>query len=275
MKKISLFILLFMTFVTPSYALTVSPNALNAQELNSGSPSAVKQTIKTAAAENIIVSLKQRAKTEITRRITFLNELSGKITDIKKISDADKTTLKTQIQQQIDGLTTLLSKIDADTDITTLRADVKSITNGYYIFAFFRVKISLLVASERLFVTAGNMNLIYNKLVARVADQKKQGKVVTSLETLLTGMQAKIADANIQYQAAQTELSSLTAQGYPGNKTTLTDARSKLKVGSGDLRVAFQDATKVRQGLGDIGGNLKLKSGTDSASNSVLPVGQK
>jgi len=275
MKKILITLLLFLTLVTPSYALTERVGTLTTQRENLGSSSAARQNLKVQTDEAKIANLKERAKTEITRRENFLNDLSAKISNIKKISDADKTTLKTQLQQQIDGLTTLLAKIDSDTDLVTLKEDVKSIVNGYYIFAFFRVKINLLIAAERLSLTTENLSVVYNKLAARIAEQKGQGKDVVSIETLLADMLAKSNDAKIQYQAVETELSALVAQGFPGNKSTLMDARSKIKLGSQDLKTAFIDATKIRQGLGNIGGNLKPKNGTGSALKSDTSRGQE
>jgi len=62
-----------------------------------------------------------RAEKEITRRLDFLNQLTTKIGNIKKLSAAQKTDLQSQIQAQIDGLNALQVKIKADTDNTTLR----------------------------------------------------------------------------------------------------------------------------------------------------------
>jgi hypothetical protein len=274
MKKIFITLLLLIATTTPSYAVLGANGLTATREAATGSASPTNQTVKTQIAQTKVTDLQNRAKTEITRRITFLNDLAAKIMNLKKISDADKTTLKTQIQQQVDGLTTLLTKINADTDLVTLKADVKSIVNDYYIFAFFRVKINLLVAAERLSVTSDNLNTIYTKLSARVADQKNQGKNVASLESLLAGMLAKITDSKTQYAAAETELGTLSAQGYPGNKSSLMDAKSKIKLGSQDLRIAFETATKIRQGLGNIGGNIKPKNSTGSATEVSPTVTQ-
>ena len=266
MKKISILFLTVLLLSQVGYASAeFSTAGLGTRATNLGSNSASRETIKTENQANLTANLKERAKREITRRITFLNELLVKLDKIKKISDSDKQALKTQIQTQIDGLNTLQTKIDSDTDLTTLRTDVKSIINGYYIFAFFRVKIELLVSAERMSTTADNLNTIYTKLQTRVADAKSQGKDTALLESELSNMLSKINDAKAQYLAVETELGALTSQGFPGNKSTLLDARSKIKLGAQDLRSAHELAMKIRQGLGEIGGN-KIKSGTESAN---------
>ncbi len=252
MKKIALLTLFLLVLSSSSsFAVTLGQN------LGTTTRSTGAAVTKSQLEANRIENLKQRATTEITRRINFLTELSKKIDELKKLSTVQKEDLKAQIQTQITSLNELQARINADTDLATLRTDVKSITNGYYTFAFFRVKISLLVASNRMAATTDILNTVYAKLQTRINEQQAKGIDVTALNVLLSDMLAKINSAKTQYDAAQTELSSLTAQGFPGNKSTLLSARAKLKQGEKDLRAAYQDAVKIRQGLGDISGNLR------------------
>lgn len=232
-----------------------------------GSPAS---KIKTSVESNLIANLKQRAQTEITRRINFLNDLITKLAVIKKLSDSDKASLQNQIQTQIDGLNTLQTKINSDTDITTLRTDVKSIVNGYYIFAFFRVKISLLVAAERFSTTVDSLSALEAKLKTRVDQASANGQDVTSLNTLLADMSTKINDAKTQYSNIETDLATLTAQGFPGNKSVLLSERTKLKTAYADLRAAYQDAIKIRKGLGNLGD--KVNNSSSSASETLSPT---
>ncbi len=242
---------MFLTAVVPSYAQTLL------QTPKTGNLAASESALRVQAEANATENLRQRAVTEITRRINFLTELSKKIDALKKLSSAQKEDLKTQIQTQINGLNELQAKINSDTDLATLKTDVKSIINGYYIFAFFRVKISLLVAANRMTTTIDTLNTVYTKLLTRINEEQAKGTDVTALNVLLSDMLTKINSAKTQYDAAQTELNSLTAQGFPGNKSSLLNARAKLMQGGKDLRAAYQDAVKIRQGLGDIKGNLR------------------
>lgn len=263
MKKIIfLTIAIFLLFTQASYAV-VSENLLMQK---TDASSSAKEAVGTKVEQTQTQNLQARAQTEITRRIKFLNEFANKIDSLKKISDSDKTALKTQIQQQVSGLTVLQSKINADTDLATLKTDVKSIVNNYYIFAFFRVKISLLVAADRLSASKTMLEGIYSKLQTRVADLKNQGENTTSLEALLSDMRKKIDDADLQFQNAQNTLSQLEAQDYPKNKTTLTTARNKIKLGATDLKNALEDATKIRQELVKLGEKLNLNNNASGSA---------
>lgn len=267
MKKIILILILLMftTVANNAFAQSVLP-------ATAGSRSGEKANLKASVEANLMENLRERAKTEITRRLNFLNELLTKLSNVKKITVADKTSLENQIQAQIDGLNALQTKIDSDTDITTLRTDVKSIINGYYIFAFFRVKISLLFAADRLSNTADSLSALELKLKARVDQAAANGENVTNLNLLLSDMTLKINNAKTKYQAVQTDLNGLDATGYPGNKSTLLDARSKLKLAAADLRAAFQDAVKIRKGLGDLGEKIKFRTSSDSAKKNLSPT---
>ena len=268
MKKITAIILMILLFSQTGIAFAENPGLGLRTNTRIATKSSAREQVRTQNQTNIDANLQQRAKTEITRRLSFLNGLLTKINSLKKISDSDKLALKTEIQSQIDGLNALQIKINSDTDTAVLKADVKSIISGYYIFAFFRVKIELLVAAERMSATADNFNIIYTKLQIRVTDAKTQGKDTASLEAALADMQIKINDAKAQYQAVETQLGGLNAQGFPGNKSTLLDARSKIKAGAQDLRNAYQDILKIREDLGD-SGQLRIKSGTESAGKKM------
>lgn len=266
MRKITILLtlLIFLTGTSASYGQTLLEKARTSNTESS------RSAIKAQAQDNTMENLRQRATAEISRRVNFLTELSTKIDALKKLSTAQKSDLKAQIQAQIDSLNTLQTKINSDTDITTLRTDVKSIISNYYIFAFFRVKISLLVATNRMGTTTEMLNTVYTKLQTRINETQTKGTDVTALKALLSDMLLKINSAKTNYEAAQAQLTALSAEGYPGNKTTLLDARTKIKQGEKDLRAAYQDAVKIRQGLGDISGNLRkgtfeTKQGSGSA----------
>ena len=251
---------LYLTITGSSYAFVATSHILK-EKIATSEARSFAEINKAQNDANKVSDLKKRAQTEITRRLNYLNQLLTKVGDVKKLSDTNKANLKSQIQTQIDGLNTLQTKISADTDLTTLKADVKSIITNYYIFAFFRIQIDLLLAADKMSTTVDNLTSIYTKLQTRINEALSQGKDVTALNAWLSDMQAKLNDAKSQYQGAEEELNGLTAQGYPGNKSSLLDARSKIKAGASDLRTAYNDAISIRNGLGGLVNKAGLKTG--------------
>lgn len=194
--------------------------------------STAKDAMITQKAQNDaqrLTDLKQRAQTEIDRRIKALNNLVTRLGNMKKISDVELADFTSQIQTEIDGLTILKSEIEQETDLTTLREKVKSIVTDYYIFAFFIQYINISAALDRALATQTNMATVVDKLSTRINEAESAGKDVTELKSLLSGIQTKLTDLNTLIVATQDGIADLDSDGYPGNKTTLQDARTKLK----------------------------------------------
>lgn len=248
MKKIIIFSAILLTFtIVASPALARTP--LFAQARNSTAAAERQQAKLDAQSDN----LKNRATNEINRRIDSLNKLLTRISEFKKLSTTQKSTLTTQVQAQITALNTLLAKINADTDTATLKADVKSIVDSYRIYALFMPQIQILGAADRVLTIIDEMTTHATTLGTKITAAKTAGKDVTDLETLLTDMNAKIADAKTQAQAAIDAVTPLTPAGFPGNKTTLQSARQMVEAAVKDLNMARQDARKIIVGLTKLG----------------------
>lgn len=238
-------------------------NSVHAQSLNPVTTiiptvSAAKEA-RSAAREALV---KTNADREIERRITALNYVTTRINEIKKLSSDQKASLTTEVQSQIDSLTALKAKIDADTDAATLKTDKQSIVTSYRIFLLFIPKIQLLVAGDRISMTADQLSSLADKLEVRIKEVQAAGNDVTTLTAAVADMRAKIVDAQAQYGAINAEVLPLTPDGYPGNKATLMDARAKIRIAQVDLNAALQKAKAIRAELK----NYKINSPTSSSS---------
>ena len=247
MKTLSFILacILLLSVVSISYA----QGTLKKDNLRSGSTSAQRQAIQAQNQTERLENLRERGYREIDRRIASLTKLIERLSQMKRLSSEQIEDYKSQIQENIDGLTALRVKIEADTDLTTLQTDVKSIVSGYRIYAFFMQYINLNAAFDRAYTVYNNMNTVYGKLSTRIEEAKTNGDDVSSLSTLLSDMNTKLNDAKTLLDAGLTELSGLSASGYPDNKSKLTDGRSKLKTIHQDFKAAYQDGRKIIQGL--------------------------
>lgn len=212
--------------------------------------------VSTKAAErglNTLSRLKTRGDSEINRRVSVLTHLIDVINGVKRLTTDQKTTLVSQVQDQVNSLTTLKTKIDSDTDIATLRTDVKSIVDSYKIFALYVPKMYIIVHADRLLNIADDMTLVSQKLQTRITDAKNAGKDTTSAQSFLDDRNAKIADAKTKAQEAIDTVLPLTPDGYPANRTILQSARTNLQTARRDLQTAIQDAQRIRQLLRQLG----------------------
>ncbi|MEK7551185.1 MAG: hypothetical protein AAB532_01150 [Patescibacteria group bacterium] len=241
--SIILTILLMLVVVDSSYAEVRRDN------LRSATAAAQRQAIQTQNQTDRMENLRERGYKEIDRRIASLQKIVERLSQMKRLSSTQIEEYKAQIGENIDGLTVLRAKIAADTDLTTLQADVKSIVSGYRIYAFFIQYINLSAAFDRSYTVYNNMNTVYGKLSQRIDEAKTSGEDTTELNILLSDMNTKLNAAKTLLDEGLAELEGLTYAGYPDNKSKLTSARSKLKTVHLDFKAAHKDGRKIIQGL--------------------------
>ncbi len=240
------------TLVLGAVAATVAftPVAALAQTVTQ-TPIQSGQTTSTRAANQAarLTQLHTLADDAITKRLSDLNSAQTRINGLVKLSSDQKTQFSNEITADINGLNSLKTKCDADTDLTTLRTDYRSIFTTYRIYAEFLPQLHLLAASDTMDVTADKLSDLYTKLQGRVSSAGNP----SNLTTLLSDMQSKITDATNQYNSVQSQITSLTPQSYDSNPTgttaTLKNARSEIQTGASDLKTAFSDAKQIVQAL--------------------------
>lgn len=261
MKK--LFIAFLLILVLTSARIAFAENALHSIQTGTGTKHIASESgdhkifptavVRTDTPASKLEDLKKRADLEISRRTDALNRLITKINNFKRLSSVQKSDLTSQVQTQIDSLNALKTKIDADTDITTLRADVKSIVTDYRIYVFFIQDINLIAAAERMGTAIDNLTILSGKLQTRIQDAQSKGNDVSELNAKYSDMQTQLTNAKVLVDEVNSKLSGLSAAGYPANKTSLEDSKTKLKTAFADLKNSYQDAFQIIRLLKGLG----------------------
>lgn len=241
---------------------TLSPLAASALGVDAGvrleaGAKVGSSTVGAAAQANADVRMtkgKDRAHEEIQRRVTALQELTTHVSAMVRVSDEVKTSVGATLATQIAALTALDAKIAADTDIDTLKADIKSITGGYRIFALVMPRGRIAAASDRIKSITASLTTLSGKLTTRIAAAQTEGKNVSALASLSADMATKTADANVQADAAVTLIAGLMPDNgdkakMSANQQALKDARAKIKAAQTDVQAARKDAGQIVDGL--------------------------
>lgn len=215
------------------------------------------------------LNTRDRAIAEIDRRVASLNKLVARVDAMKRVSDSNKASIKATVKTEIDALTTLKAKIQADTDEATLKADIASITKSYRIYALVTPQLSIMAATDRIVTTADLMTTFGTKLETRIAEAKTAGNSVTTLEAAYADMKVQISEAKANASAAL----SLTVNLKPdngdktvadANRKALEDARAKIKAAHDDLKSARKDAETIVKGLKSF--NVKVDASVKAKS---------
>ncbi len=134
-------------------------------------------------------------------------------------------------------------KIAADTTLELLKTDAQSITNSYRIYALIMPQITILAAADRANEIAGQFTELKTKLDARIQAAKDAGKDITAVAKLRVDIDAKLADAKVQSDAAVALVAALKPDNgdkakMEANHKALMDARAKVRVSNEDLKAA-------------------------------------
>ena len=193
---------------------------------------------------------------------TINNELSkGHITQ-----DQANTLLGYVNEGQTD-MTQIKTKLDADTDATTARQDVKAIFENYRIFAVLLPKahFGLWAAIET------NVKDKLRDLQPKIEDaiSKAPTSEQQQLNTLYSDYKAQLSEAESQIDAAQGQFATLTIQTYNTDPTTyksaFEDCRNDLKAGHAAIKQAASDLHQIVQ---IIKSNKTTATATTTATNS-------
>ncbi|MBM3261294.1 hypothetical protein FJY93_02645 [Candidatus Kaiserbacteria bacterium] len=230
-------------------------------EVNRGAPTVAAKastTVKAKTSDKALARIekgKERAKEEIARRIAALGALAEKVQAMARVSDDMKASISGTVQSQITMLLSLQAKIEADTDLDTLKADIKSITESYRIFMLVLPQGRIATAADSLQITAASLTTLAGKLETRIAEAQAKGGDTAALSASLADMKTKIDSAKASAEAAI----ALTATLKPDNgDKAIADANKKaLKDAQAKLKAAREDIKSARKMAGDIAKALK------------------
>jgi chromosome segregation ATPase len=201
-------------------------------------------TVSAVQAQRI-AHLKTKGAAEIDRRIANLTAALQKLSASTKLATDNKTALTQQVQSEISGLTSLKTKLAAETTLTGARADVQSIITDYRVYVLMLPKARLVAADDRFSVSEAKLNELATKLQTRITALKSNGKDVASLQASLDDMKAKTASAQGRTAGLVTKLLSLQPTDYNANHALLVSYRDALKAAQADLKTARDDAKTI------------------------------
>jgi hypothetical protein len=188
---------------------------------------------------------------EINRRFTTLTDLSAKITASKVMTSSDAAALQSEIGSTRSGLTSLKTTIDAETDVTALKADVVKIASDYRVFLLVMPQVNLVNGADAVLFAQTKFAAVNTTLTARIAAATAHGKNTTAAQTQLDAMNTAVTQAAGLASPLPAALLPLTPAQYNGGTAgpVLTNARTVLGQARDLLKSATADAKACRDAL--------------------------
>ncbi len=240
-------IALLFSVLSSTLCLTIIPvAALSTAATTTSSGSSTASTPAAQARLQLIIS---RGNTEISRRLTVLDTLTTKITSSTKLSNADQQTLSSEVSGEIGGLTSLKTKLDADTSLTTAIPDAQAIFADYRVFALVVPQVNLIKTADQQQITEGKLAALATKIQADITVDQTSGRDVTNLQIELNALSVKTAAAQAISSGIENGVITLTPSDYNTNHAVLSGDRNQLKTAQEDISAAISDAKTLVSNL--------------------------
>ena len=193
--------------------------------------------------QQVVLEARKRAATgAITRRLLALRERLTAAKAIVRLSDTDRSALTTQLQEQINGLTSLNARIQGDVDEATLRADAQRMVTDYRVYVLTVPKARGVMVADIELAAADRLTRLADRL-AQAVDQAKGD--VTDAQTDLSLLRSKLAAVTDSVPPLPAGLLALQPAGYPANHAVLEQTRQSLRAGRSALSDAASLARRV------------------------------
>lgn len=182
----------------------------------------INQASRTAEqSQNELQRIIHQADNMINMRLTSLNNLISRVQNDSRLTAGEKSSLISNIQTDINGLTTLKAKIDADTTVSAAGNDIKQIVSGYYIYARFEPKVRLLIMLNNLQTVTANIQALVPQIQNLINTFQSQGKDISQIQPLLNDISSQLQTINTTLSNDITTVQNVSA--------TSTDPQSAFK----------------------------------------------
>lgn len=235
--------------VSISMATTAATTTPTPSPASSTPSAAVKDTTAAAQQQQRLAEIKSKGDAEISRRLTQLGNLNSLITSATRITASDRTALSAQVSSETSGLTSLKTQLDGETTMAAAITDAKSIFSDYRVYALITPKIHLIKVADDQQVNEANLMALATKLQSRLTAAQSKGKNVTTLQTTLADLNAKVKAAQAISSSIEASVIGLQPSDYNSNHAVLSDDAAQLKTAHSDNQAAYDDAKTIVQGI--------------------------
>ncbi len=248
-------------YVSPAYAENFGEKSIMKEEQHIENISTKTAQFEQNQLQNIIKS----SDILIAYRLKSLNTQISRIQNDNKLTSDEKTNLTSEIQTSIKGLTTLKTKIDADTDATTARSDAKQIITNY----LFGIKIHLLIAISDLQATSANLQTLIPQIQNIINTMKSEGKNTSQMQTLLTDASSQLGIMNTTLTTDKTTINNISINTSNLYNSALFQVRQDISKPVQNLTKIKTDFSQIRKLIKE--SRLSDKQTTPTVSPNLTP----
>lgn len=207
---------------------------------------------RTEQAEKREQKIEVRSDAAVDARIGMLEKLEVRITEMKRLTEEQKSELTAKVTAQITALTELKGRI-ADGTASTTRAELKNLRE-FRAFSVVAPQAAITAAADRTLLIVAQLEAVGTKIDARIETAAAAGKDVSAMERALTAYNSHVADAKVLAQDAINLVKNLKTDSTEGNVVSanvevLKEAREKIRLATQELREARSALKTILDGV--------------------------
>ncbi|HYM83962.1 MAG TPA: hypothetical protein VEY67_07420 [Candidatus Dormibacteraeota bacterium] len=185
-------------------------------------------------------------------RLEFLGKATGRVQSSKVLTSADRGGLLSILSGDTNGITSLKSKLDAETTVKATIADARSMVVDYRVFLLGGRQVALVIGVDAVGAVASHFDTVHQKLETLIDAAAAQGRDVTAARASLAAMDASVVQARADVGGLSAKLLALTPAEYDAGTAgpVLDGARASLRAARDSLVAARKDAAAVLEDLG-------------------------
>jgi hypothetical protein len=260
---------LALSLATVSFAEDTTRTATNSAE-RIAAQKALREAKEASQSAQRLSKFKESANKFIDERIAVLNKLISRINSEARLTSTDKSSILADLNTAVTGLQNLKTKIASDTDVTTIKADIKSIFDSFKVFAVTMPKAEGLAAAAKMRATVTKLQSSGDKIKALLDKAQAAGKDTTAMQALYTDYLAKVALAKTNIEAARVKFLAMTVSDQVGSRALFEDGKKLLKTAKDNIIDAHKDLQKIIPLLRVIRGEKPATSGATPATSSGI-----
>lgn len=218
-----------MQHVTPSATRTAGENAYR---------------IATSTAARI-TALQQLGTLLATNRTTDLTKAMTTLQSMQRLSTDTRTQLVAQVQTNISDLTALQEKIAGDTDLETIKTDVRSIITAYRVYIVVLPQVRGLAVVDRLQSFTQTLTTLQTRIQTKTTELKSAGNDTSAIQSNIDQAAAKMTEAQAAITRAETSFTDMQVDDPTGSTTLKATGQAQLQIARQDLRQARESLVKA------------------------------
>jgi hypothetical protein len=247
-------------FIIASVIVSASatmPAAAAVKKAATTTKTAAKTKATTPAVDPKVTLEKLRTKgeAEVQRRFDKLNGLYKQLADGNKLDVASKQTFGSSMQAEATSLGQLKDKIHVETDLTAMRADIRSLVDEFSTYHGLLMQAAVLASASSTADTGARLLGATTRLNQALSQAGDNGKDVTALQARVQAAVDRLATVDASYRTISQDT---FAASVKSPAATFAAQRDKLKADRATLGSVSAELTAIQQSVQSLGANVEL-----------------